>query len=64
MTNPGSSEGAPLSYSVKGAAKAIGVSEATIWRRIRAGDLTTFKLGERTLIRRDVLVAFIDSLDP
>ncbi len=51
----------PLSYSVDGAARAIGVSKATIWRLIAAGNLTTFKLGARTLIRADVLMAFIDA---
>lgn len=51
-----------LSYSVKTAAQAIGVSTATIWRRIQAGDIETFKLGERTLIRADALRAFIDRL--
>ena len=49
-----------LSYSVVGAAKAIGVSKTTIWRLIASGELTTFKLGARTLIRADVLQAFID----
>lgn len=51
---------APLAYSVNDAAHAIGVSKATLWRRIAAGDLTTFKLGARTLIRADVLQAFVD----
>lgn len=50
----------PLAYSVADAAKAIGVSKPTIWRRIAAGDLATFKLGCRTLIRADELQAFID----
>lgn len=50
----------PLAYSVVSAAKAIGVSKNTIWRLIAAGELTTFKLGARTLIRADVLQAFID----
>jgi len=50
---------APISYSAEGAAKAIGVSKTTIWRLIAAGDLTTFKIGHRTLIHHDVLEAFI-----
>jgi len=50
----------PLSYSVDGAAAAIGVSKATIWRLVAAGSLKTFKLGARTLIRADVLHGFIE----
>ena len=48
-----------LSYSIKGAAAAIGVSTGTIWNLVRAGDLWTFKLGARTLIQADVLADFI-----
>lgn len=58
MTRASTSE--PISYSVDGAARAIGVSKATIWRNIAAGNLTTFKLGARTLIRADVLHGFIE----
>jgi hypothetical protein len=49
-----------LSYSIKGAAAAIGVSTGTIWNLVRAGDLWTFKLGARTLIQADVLTDFIN----
>jgi excisionase family DNA binding protein len=49
----------PISYSAEGAAKAIGVSKTTIWRLIASGELTTFKIGHRTLIHHDVLEAFI-----
>ena len=49
-----------LSYSIKEAAAAIGVSTWTIWQLIKAGDLTTFKMGARTLIRADVLEGLID----
>lgn len=52
---------AVLSYSIDGAAKAIGVSESTIWRLIRARAINTFNLGARTLIRADVLQDFIAS---
>lgn len=50
----------PMSYSVKGAAEAIGVSVATVWRRIALHEIPTFKLGARTLIRADALQSFID----
>ena len=49
-----------LAYSIPAAAGAIGVSKATVWRIIAAGDLKTFKIGCRTLIRADVLQAFVD----
>lgn len=51
-----------ISYDVPGAAAAIGVSKTTIWRLIAAGELETFKLGARTLIRADVLQALVDRL--
>lgn len=49
-----------LAYSVGNAAKAVGVSARTVWRLIDSGELVTFKLGARTLIRADVLRAFVD----
>lgn len=50
----------PLSYSVKDAATAIGISKTTVWRLIASGEIQTFKLGCRTLIRADQLQALID----
>jgi excisionase family DNA binding protein len=44
-----------LSYSIKGAAEAIGVGKSTIYRRIKAGEIPTFKWGGRTLIDADAL---------
>lgn len=54
------SEPDKLAYTIPEAAQAVGVSRATIWNRIRDGDLKTFKWSGRTLIRRDVLQAAID----
>lgn len=51
-----------LSYSIKEAAAAIGVSISTIWNLIKAGDLWTFKLGARTLIEAPVLEGYISRL--
>ena len=51
---------AALSYTVKDAALVIGVSHRTLWRFIAAGEIATFKLGCRTLIRADVLRDLID----
>ncbi|EDX82300.1 hypothetical protein BBAL3_3457 [Brevundimonas sp. BAL3] len=53
---------APISYDVPGAAAAVGISKTTVWRLIASGDLVTFKLGARTLIRADVLQAYIDRI--
>lgn len=50
-----------LAYSIPDAGKAIGVSKTTMWRLIAAHEITTFKLGCRTLIRADELRRFIDS---
>lgn len=49
-----------LAYSVKGAGTAIGVSKTTIWRLIASGEIQTFKLGCRTLIRAEQLQDLID----
>ena len=48
-----------LSYSIPGAAKAIGLSTSSIWRLIAAGELTTFKLWGKTLIEAPVLQELI-----
>lgn len=48
-----------ISYSIKEAAAAIGVSTWTIWQLVKNGELWTFKLGARTLIQAEVLQAFI-----
>jgi len=49
-----------LAYSIKKAAEEIDVSRATLWRLISAGEITTFKVGGRTLVRHDVLQDFVD----
>lgn len=51
-----------ISYDVPGAARAMGVGKSTVWRMIAAGQVETFKLGSRTLIRADVLQALVDRL--
>jgi excisionase family DNA binding protein len=50
----------PLSYGIPDAGRAIGVSRATIWRLVAAGEIKTFKLGNRTLIKADELRAFVE----
>jgi excisionase family DNA binding protein len=49
-----------LAYSVPGAAKAIGVPQHTIANLLRTGELRSFKLGDRTLIRAEELRALIE----
>lgn len=40
----------PVSVSVPNAAAACGISERQMWRVIKSGDITTRKMGKRTLI--------------
>jgi len=49
-----------VSYTIEEAAAAIGISRATLYRMIRAGELQKFTFGGRTLIRADVVQAAID----
>lgn len=49
-----------LSYNVNEAAKAVGVGRTKLYELINRGDLQTFRLDGRTLIRADVLTSFVD----
>jgi excisionase family DNA binding protein len=49
-----------FTYSVAEAAAKMQVSRATLYTRIREGNVLTFKWGGRTLIRADDLQAAID----
>lgn len=49
-----------LSYRMDEAAIATGLSKATLYRLVEKGELTTLKVGSRTLIRREVLQAFLE----
>lgn len=57
MTEPANDK---LAYRMDEAAKAVGLSKATLYRLVEKGELRTFKVGHRTLIRREVLVAFLE----
>ena len=50
-----------IAYSVPEAARAIGIAERSVWRLIAAGEFATLRVGGRTLIGRDDLVAFLDA---
>lgn len=49
-----------LSYRIDEAVEATGLSRPTIYRLIQRGELTSFKVGACTLIRREVLMAFLN----
>lgn len=51
-----------LSYGIREAGFALGVSRPTLYRLIARGELATFKMGSRTLILRTELEALLDRL--
>lgn len=51
-----------LAYSVPASARQLGVSAPVIYREIREGRLTAFKIGRRTLVAADDLELLIDRL--
>jgi excisionase family DNA binding protein len=55
-----SGPGDKLSYTVGEAAHAVGISTTTVWSMIREGQIKTFKIGSRTLIRRAELESVIE----
>jgi excisionase family DNA binding protein len=48
-----------ISYNIKEATAACGISRTTIYGLIKAGELTPVKIGARTLIRHADLEALI-----
>jgi excisionase family DNA binding protein len=53
-------ENVPLSYGIKDAARALGISSSTVWRLVASGDLSVFRILGRTLITHKELERFID----
>ena len=53
----------PLLLNVTQVAAMMGVSDRTIWRRIREGALPAVRLGGRVLVKREDLEAFVDRLE-
>ncbi|MGW9332037.1 helix-turn-helix domain-containing protein [Bosea sp. NPDC055594] len=51
-----------LAYSICEAAKACGLSRATIYRLIQAGEIVPRKCGHRTLVLAADLQRFLDKL--
>lgn len=48
-----------LAYGIKEAASALGLGRTTIWRAIRDGKLPASKVGNRTLITKEALQAWL-----
>ena len=57
MTSDGSE---PMTFSVKGAAAKLGVSQATFYELIRTGEIEHVRVGRRILISRGALEKFIE----
>lgn len=55
---------APISFSVKGAVQASGLSRSKIYELIRAGQLDARKQQGRTLVMGDSLRAYLRALPP
>jgi excisionase family DNA binding protein len=51
----------PIAYTVKGAARALSVSEGSIWKLLRYGELAKIKACGRTLIRHDELERWLNA---
>ncbi|MEP2736744.1 MAG: helix-turn-helix domain-containing protein [Erythrobacter sp.] len=49
-----------LSFGVKDAARAVGVSPATMWNLIRAGEVKPTRIGGRTLVQRGELESLLN----
>jgi len=56
--NPNSSL-SPISVGIEDAARLIGVARSMLYEMIARGDIQTFKLGRRRLVRVKTLEAFI-----
>lgn len=59
MERPTEADG-HLSYSLTDGARLIGVSRSTAYQLAKAGELETFKLGDRRLVTRRSLVALMN----
>ena len=50
-----------LAYGIAEAVKATNVGRSLLYEEIRAGKLKTFKVGNRTLIATDDLIAWLEA---
>lgn len=49
-----------LAYRVNEACEVVGIGRSKLYELVESGEVETFKIGTRTLIRRDVLERLID----
>jgi excisionase family DNA binding protein len=52
----------PIAYSIREAARSLGISRTKMYDLIGRGEIAVIKVGTRTLIPHDELAAFIDRL--
>ncbi len=50
----------PLVHSIGDAAQVLGIGRTTLYQLINDGKIASFKLGARTFIRHQDLVAFVE----
>ena len=60
MTRPNQSALPRLAYTVAEVAESLGISEREVHRRAVAGEIPSFKIGRRRLIRRADLETYLD----
>lgn len=53
----------PITYRPDAAARALGVSRATLYRLIAKGDLSAYKLGNATVIRHEDLARLVEGAE-
>ncbi|MEN2787559.1 helix-turn-helix domain-containing protein [Sphingomonas qilianensis] len=49
----------PVTVTIDGARKALGLGRTTVYQLIKAGRLKTVKVGRRTLVRADSIRALV-----
>ena len=53
----------PVTVTVEGARKALGIGTTKLYELIGTGKLRTVKLGRRTLVRTDSIRELVDTLE-
>ena len=51
----------PLTVSIEGAAKALGLGRTSVYQLIKEGRLEAFKMGRRTLVKVDSIHRLIEA---
>lgn len=50
----------PMGLSIDSTSMTLGVSKSTVWRMIKKGELTTFKIGRRRLVTTASVERIVD----